>query len=205
MESKLKPLIVFALFTSWISTTMSQTAPITEKKPPVKQTQKVKQLAKPGPIAASKVGPKNPTISKFSLDRLGSDRIDPNYTGIPIAKVVESIEKISGSVKGEFESTAEYNVRKAVALSEKFMGDLSLDDTFAFVFPVPAHVLRSSFGYQFNADTSEVSLFALPLLSRMNGIGAPDYQFQTRGRQGEGLDQFDLDRTYANAPYFFTL
>ena len=194
MESKLKSWIIFALVTSWINSTVAQTTPTTEKKPPVKHTQKMEQIAKPGPKAVSKVGPKNPTISKFSLDRLESDRIDPSYAGIPIAKLVEAIERMSGSKKGEFESTADYNARKAAALSEKFMGDLSLDDTFAFVFPVSTHVLRSGFSYQFNADTSEVSLFALPLTPRMNGIGASDYQYQTHRYRGMGLDQFNLNK-----------
>lgn len=196
MESKLKSWIVFVLVTSWISAAVAQTAPTTEKEPPVKQTQKMEQIAKPSLITVSKVAPKNPSTSKFSLDRLESDRLDPSYTGIPIAKVVEAIEKMSGSKKGEFESTAEFNARKAAALSKKFMGDLSLDDTFAFVFPVSAHVLRSGFGYQFNADTSEVRLFVLPLESRMNGIGGPDFQIETilRKINGENLDQFDFGR-----------
>lgn len=195
MKSKLKSWIVFALVTSWISAAVAQTAPTAEKKPPVKQTQKKEQIAKPGRIGVSRVVPKNPTISKFSLDRLENDRIDPSYAGIPIAKVVEAIEKMSGSKKGEFESTAEYNARKEAALSAKFMGDLSLDDTFAFVFPVPADVFRSGLSYQFNADTSEVRLFALPLTSSMNGIGAPDYQLEAHRHRGEYLDQFDLNRT----------
>lgn len=112
---------------------------------------------------------------------------------MPIEKVVGAIEKLSGVKKGEFESTADFNARKTAAFSEKFLGGLTLEDTFAFVLPVSsADKYFSGFKYSFNADTSEVRLLVLPKPSSMNGIGGPD--FQIARRESNGLDQFDVDR-----------
>jgi hypothetical protein len=60
--------------------------------------------------------------------------------------------------------------------------------------PVPkGGKYRDGLGYEFNADTSSVNLYALPTSSKylpLNGIGAPDYQ--TNRRESKGLDQFKL-------------
>ncbi len=188
----MKKWFVFALVTSLAGAALAQTAPATEKKPPVKQKQKMEQIAKPAPVGAVKPEPKKPPVVKFSMAMLESGRIDPGYRGIPIAQVVDAIEKMIGAKKGEFESTADYNARKAAALTGKFLGDSSVDDTFAFVSPISKGVRYSDgLGYDFNADTSEVRVFVIPRVSSMNGRGAPD--FYTNRRESEGLDQFNLD------------
>ena len=96
--------------------------------------------------------------------------------------------------KGEFESTADFNARKSLALSGRFLGDSTLEDSLAFVTSVTKLVgYDSGFKYAFNADTGDVSLFALPSSSEyssLNGIGAPDYM--TNRRERRGLDRFDL-------------
>lgn len=174
--------------------TLAQTEPAAKKKPLVKQEQKKEEAAKtaPAPVAVVKPTPPKPPAIKFSMSMVESGRVDPGYVGFPVREVVDAIEKMTGAKKGEFESTADYNARKAAALTAKFLGDSSVEDTFAFVVPVPkGGRYRDGLGYDFNADTSEVRLFALPKESWMNGIGAPDYQ--TNRRQSNGLDQFDLD------------
>ncbi len=178
----MKKWFVLALVTTLAGAALAQTAPATEKKPPVKQKQKMEQIAKPASVAAVKPEPKKPPVVKFSMVMLESGRIDPGYMGIPIGRVVDAIEKMITVVKkGEFESTADYNTRKAAALTGKFLGDSSVDDTFAFVFPASNNVSRTGFGYNFNADTSEVRLFALPTPG-----------FNNR-HPSERLDRFDLD------------
>lgn len=186
--------VVLTILASLAGSTLAQTEPAAKKKPPVKQEQKKEEAAKPAsaPVALVKPAPPKPPAIKFSMSMLESGRIDPGYVGFPVAKVVDSIEKMTGAKKSEFESTADYNARKAAALTAKFLGDSSVEDTFAFVVPVPkGGRYRDGLGYDFNADTSEVRLFALPKESRMNGIGAPDYQ--TNRRESRDLDRFDLD------------
>jgi hypothetical protein len=125
------------------------------------------------------------------------NRIDLKYTGLPVADVIDAVEKLPGEKKGEFESTADFNARKAVALAGKFLGNSSVEDTFAFVVPVTkgranaGDITSRGIKYDYNADTSELRLFVLPESSSMNGISAPD--FQTSRRESKGLDQFDLD------------
>jgi hypothetical protein len=124
--------------------------------------------------------------------------------GFPAAEVIEAVEKLTGAKKGEFESTADYNARRDAALSEKFLDNTSVIDVFAFVVPVSKQgKFKRGIGYAFDADTSDVKLYALPISSTglsLNGIGAPDYQ--TNRRENKGLDQFPLsmkilsNRTY---------
>lgn len=190
----MKNWVVLIILASLAGSTLAQTEPAAKKKPPVKQEQKKEEAAKPAPapVAVVKPAPPKPPAIKFSMSMLESGRIDLRYAGIPVGEVVDAIEKMTGSKKGEFESTADYNARKAAALTGRFLGDSSVEDTFAFVVPVSkGGPYRDGLGYDFNADTSEVRLFALPKQSSMNGIGAPDYQ--TNRRKSNGLDQFDLD------------
>ena len=131
-------------------------------------------------------------VSKFSMDMLESGRIDPRYTGYSVAEVIAALEKLTGIKRGEFESTSDYNSRKNAALTAKFLNDSSVDDVFAFSVPVPKGS-TSGLRYEFNADTGDVNLYALPSSSQylaLNGIGAPDYQ--TNRREIKGLDTFIL-------------
>jgi len=186
----MKKWFVIAVVTSLASVCLAQTKPTTKKMRalagPGKKEQKKEQPVK------AKQEPKKATTAKFSMGMIEGDRIDLGYRLLPIAEVVDAIEKLSGQEKGEFESTSDFNARKASALTGKFMGDSSVEDTFAFVVRVAkGGAYSDGLKYDFNADTREVRLFALPKSSSMNGIGAPDYQ--TSRRQSNGLDQFDLD------------
>jgi hypothetical protein len=190
---KMRKRFVLAVITLFAGVWLAQTKPLAKREQApasqVKQDAKKEQAA---PIAPVKQEPKKPPTPKFSMGMLEADRIDPGYSGVRVVDVVDAIEKLTGQKKGEFESTADFNARKAAALSGKILGESSVEDTFAFVLPVgKGGQYRDGFGYVFNADTSEVRLFALPKSSSMNGIGAPDYQ--TNRRQSSGLDQFDLD------------
>lgn len=186
----MKKWFVIAVVISSASVCLAQTKPITKETrtlaSPGKNEQKKKQ-----PVKAQQELKKTPT-AKFSMGMIEGDRIDLGYAGLPIAEVVDAIENLSGQEKGEFESTADFNARKASALTGKFMGDSSVEDTFAFVVRIAkGSAYSDGLKYDFNADTNEVRLFALAKSSSMNGIGAPDYQ--TSRRQSNGLDQFDLD------------
>lgn len=185
----MKKWFVFAFITSLAGTCFAQDKPTVKKEQQVKQKQTKEQ---PAPVAPVKQEPKKPPVVKFSIGMIENGRIDPGYNGFAVSEVVDAIEKMTGAKKGEFESTADYNARKTAALTGKVLGDSSVEDSFAFVLRVrKGGPYRDGLGYEFNADSSEVRLYALPKSSSMNGIGAPDYQ--TNRRKSEGLDQFDLD------------
>lgn len=185
----MKKLLAIALASCLTSLCLAQAAVTTNEMYAV--TNKTKKVQKKK-LIFEKQDKKSNFETKFSMSIIERDRISPEYTGLPIAQVVDSIEKLSDQVKGEFESTTDFNSRKAAALSGKFMGDLSVDDTYAFTVPVVKMTSYSSgLKYDFNADTSKLSLFALAYSKSMNGIGAPNYL--TSPRQSNGLDQFDLD------------
>lgn len=198
--------VVLTILTSLAGSTLAQTEPVAKKKPPVKQEQKKEEAVKPAPapVAVVKPSPPKPPAIKFSMSMLESGRIDPGYVGFQAVEVIEAIEKLHGAKKGEFESTADYNARRDAALSAKFLGNASVDDVFAFVVPVSkGGKYRDGFGYEFDADTSDVKLYALPKSSKylsLNGIGAPDYQ--TNRRESRGLDQFMLSsKTESRSTY----
>ncbi len=129
---------------------------------------------------------------RFSMDMIEGDRIDATYTGTRIVDLVEAIVRLTGQTKGEFESTADFNTRKAAALNKKILGNSNIDDNFAFVFSVKkGGQYPDGLRYDFNADTGEVRLFALPTLKSFNGIGAPDYH--TNKRESSKLDSLDSD------------
>lgn len=187
--------ILLMMVASLAGAAFAQTEPAAKKRPPAKQEQKKEEAAKP----ETKKAP----IVKFSMGMIESGRIDLRYAGFPIGEVVDAIEKMTGSKKGEFESTADYNARKAAALKAKFLGDSSIEDTFAFVVPVlkdQPYLNLNGFGYAFDADASELRLFVLPKSSFMNGIGGPDPETTSRGSRD--LDQFDLEsRTISRSRY----
>lgn len=196
--------VVFTILASLAGSTLAQTEPATKKKPPVKQEQKKEEAAKPVPVAVVKPAPTKPPAIKFSMSMLESGRIDPRYAGFPAAEVIEAIEKLPGAKKGEFESTADYDARRDAALSAKFLDNASVNDVFAFVVPVSkGEKYRDGLVYKFDADTSDVKLYALPESSDylpLNGVGAPDYQ--TNRRESKRLDQFTLSlKTESSSTY----
>jgi hypothetical protein len=198
--------VVLTILASLAGSTLAQTEPVAKKKPPVKQEQKKDEAAKPAPapVAVVKPAPPKPPAIKFSMSMLESGRVDPGYVGFPTEEVIEAVEKLTGAKKGEFESTADYNARRDAALSAKFLDNASVDDVFAFVVPVSKGGKYSNgLRYDFDADTSDVKLYALPESSKylsLNGIGAPDYQ--TNRRESKGLDQFALStKITSNSTY----
>lgn len=198
--------VVLTILASLAASTLAQTEPAAKKKPPVKQEQKKEEVAKPAPapVAVVKPAPPKPPAIKFSMSMLESGRVDPGYVGFPAADVIEAVEKLTGAKKGEFESTADYNARRDAALSAKFLDNASVNDIYAFVVPVPkGGKYRDGLGYEFDADTGDVKLYALPKSSEylsLNGIGAPDYQ--TNRRESKGLDQFRLStKIESNSTY----
>ena len=181
----MKKLLAVAIASCLTSLCLAETTVTTNKMYALTNKSKKVQKKK---LISDKQEKKNDFETKFSMSIIEGDRINPDYASLPIAQVVDSIEKLSDQVKGEFESTADFNARKAAALSEKFMGELSVDDTFAFTVPVVKIISTNSAGlnYDFNADTGKLSLFALARSSSMNGI-------RDSTKRIDGLDQFDLD------------
>jgi hypothetical protein len=128
---------------------------------------------------------------KFSMAIIEGDRVDPKYPGFQVSDVVRAFEKATSLIKGEFESTAEFNARKATALAGKFLGGSSVEDILAFVVPVAKRNILGSLGYEFDPDTNELGLFVLPMVEPMNGLGAPS---RDQGMQNDLLDRINLER-----------
>lgn len=101
--------------------------------------------------------------SVFTMSMIAGDRLDPSYTGPAINQVISEVEKFTSLRKGEFESTEDYNARKADAIKREFLGGLHLNDTFAFVVPVAAKQSDPlPIKYSFNADIDELRIFITP-------------------------------------------
>lgn len=172
-------------------TSFAQTKPVVKKEPQTKQEQR-QPAAKPAAAAPAKAEAPKPLPPKFTLKMIEGEKLDPAFAGIVLVDLISAVEKSISVKKGEFESTSDFNARKAAALSVKFLGDYGIDDTFAVVRSVTSGGrYPRGFSYTFNPDTSEVSLYVLPTSSTLNGIGAPDYQ--TNRREGRGLDLFEFD------------
>jgi len=188
----MKKWYAFVLATFLPSVCLAQTTTQSPIDSPTLAAQSKQSNKKIGSVAVKQKSKKS-SITKFSMSMIEGDHIDLRYAGLPIAEVINGIEKLTDLKKGEFESTADFNARKAVALTKKILGDSSVDDTFAFVVPVTKRNLsdRGLLLYEFNADTSELNLFAFGDTSPLNGIGAPDYQGTTHEK--EGLYKFRLD------------
>jgi hypothetical protein len=139
------------------------------------------------------------------MDMLASDRIDPTYAGHSVQTIADALHSMSGSKKGEFESTADYNARRLAAFARPLVGNLTVSDTLAFVRPVQSGgKYPRDISYTFDPDTSTLRLFILPGSLPLNGIGSPDY---TPGGASarSGLDLFSLEtktdskRTYTGS------
>jgi len=171
----------------------AQTKPVAKKETQTKPVQKQPAAPTANPVPAkAKAKALKPLPPKFTLKMIEGERLDQGFPGISLTDLINAVERGASVRKGEFESTSDFDARKAAALSVKFLGDYGVDDTFAVVQSVSSsggitRVLR----YTFNPDKSEVSVFVLPSSSTLNGIGAPDYQ--TSRREERGLDIFDFD------------
>ena len=109
---QVKNWVALTMVAALTGTALAQTESSTKKKPPVKQSQPTQEAAKPAPV--------KPPVIKFTMAMLESGRIDPGYVGFAAADVIEALEKMTVSKKGEFESTADYNARKAADLPPNF-------------------------------------------------------------------------------------
>jgi hypothetical protein len=112
--------VALTMVAALTGTALAQTESSTKKKPPVKQSQPTQEAAKPAPVELVKAAPVKPPVIKFTMAMLESGRIDPGYVGFAAADVIEALEKMTVSKKGEFESTADYNARKAADLPPNF-------------------------------------------------------------------------------------
>ena len=165
----------------------AETKPVNKKMPRAKEEQRVEQPT------ATKQEPKK-VLAKFTMNMVEGNKIDINYTGPSIESVIESVENLTNLTKGEFESTAAFNVRKETAISAKFLNEFNIDDTFAFVVPVSkSRKYSSGITYEFDADTNEVRFFALAKNSSLNGIGGPNYK-PNYSYKSPKMDQFNVYR-----------
>jgi len=170
---------------------MSQYPAVAQIKPVAKKEQK-QRTAPATPSDRTKAEPSKYLPQKFTMEMIEGERFDNKFSGISLAELISAVEKSASVKKGEFESNSDFLSRKAVALSVKFLGDHSIDETFVVVRSVAAGgAYPRDLSYTYNPDTTDVRIFVLPSKSTLNGIGAPDYQ--AASREGRGLDRFDFD------------
>ncbi|MGS0756073.1 hypothetical protein ACVBEH_16335 [Roseateles sp. GG27B] len=172
----------------------AQTNPITKNETQAKQ--KLKQ-----PVTTSTITPvpekaRTPKSvqKKFTMNLIEGSVIDQDFPEILFIDLITAVEKNTLVVKGDFESTLEFNARKTATHSVKFLGDYSLDDTFAVVRRIaPTGKTIDELRYAFNPDSHQVSVFVLPRIRTLNGIGAPGYQ--TARQEISDLDILQFETT----------
>lgn len=188
-EKKFNNLFLILAIAIASGNTIAQDKVITKKESPLKQvkTQSNSQLA----------NQKNSDLAsvKFSMTMLEGMYFNKTYPGYSVTDIIQSLEKIVGIKKGEFESTVDFNNRRASALNEKTLQGSSIDDTFAFVTSVVKNEGYShGIKYNFNADSGDVNLYILPSSSKyrpINGIGAPNFTVNRQVRRD--LDKFVMN------------
>ena len=137
--------------------------------------QSAKKAAKK-PVSANEVV-KPLVLTPFAAESLEAGRVPENFAGHPPELVANGLAKLAGVSKGEFETTADFETRKAALYSQPYIPQLTLTDIHAFTQKVEKFE-RYSVGvkYRYNADSGEVEIFVVPRQTRPNGIGAPNYQ-----------------------------
>jgi hypothetical protein len=146
------------------------------QKTPLKESEKSEK----GPVKAAE-----PIFKKFTLAAIQGDRVELATTRLPIETLIDAVKKVAiVSKKGEFESTVDYEARKLAARSTSFLGDSTLNDTFAISIPV-SKWSSDQLIYTFNPDASEGAFFVLPATSSGGYKGI--YEKQQYGQES-GID-----------------
>ncbi|WP_162059966.1 hypothetical protein [Undibacterium sp. KW1] len=135
---------------------------------------------------------KQAQAGKFSIEMLAKDKLPANFKGVNLIETINALEKMSLIKKGEFETTADFDNRKAKAYAAKLPGGQGIDDYFAFAFPVSvADSLPVGFRYKYDADAGDALFYMLPTNASLNGIGSPNHDI--KGVRVDRLDALDFD------------
>lgn len=128
----------------------------------------------------------------FSIEILETDNINPKYSGHKLKSVIESVDKKLKEIgsKKDFETTAEYNSRRATVFSRPFFGNLTSSDTFAFVWPV------GSF-YKYSPDSEKLEFFVSFDRISYDSIGSPSYEYGSKEARVTNFEEKTIsDRSY---------
>lgn len=121
--------------------------------------------------------PKTPSIPApvaFSLASLENGKVSGAMTEAQVIRAADALEKAINISKGELETTAEFEERRAATLGKPYLGTLSLDDLHAFSVNVrKLEGYLSGIGYRYDADTESVDVYLAPKELRPNNIGGP--------------------------------
>jgi len=130
-------------------------------------------------------------VPKFTPSSLSSGMIDPKFKGISPSILVSSLESLQEVKKGEFETTDDFNKRKADALSIKLVDDYGVDDVFPFIVDVSKYSTCShGIMYGYNPDTSKATLH---LSAYPDSYGGRNF---ISGYDSPKYDTFELGREY---------
>lgn len=142
-------------------------------------------------------------VPKFTLSSLSSGMIDPKFKGVSPSNLVSSLERLQDIKKGEFETTEDFNKRKADALSIKLIDDYGVDDVFPFVVDVIKYsTCLHGIMYGYNPDTSKATLHlsadpdSYGDRNFISGYDSPKYDTFELGRE------YQKDKTYIGSNAF---
>jgi len=125
-------------------------------------------------VATPKKATLRMALSPLEPSVLDAGKLGPTYSGLPPLVIANALDKILRIEKGEFETTADFEVRKASQLSGKYIQNLKLSDIHAFSTIVrKMDSYKEGISYKFDADNSEVGIFVAPRAIKPNGIGGP--------------------------------
>lgn len=111
----------------------------------------------------------------FSVDMIKEDYIDKNFNGLSFSEVIKSIDRVNLQKKGEFESTIDFNRRKAAEIDGLSISGVKINNgLIAFVVPVKVWTGNGSaggggIGYYYNADEERLVFYVGAMLANFNG------------------------------------
>lgn len=130
-------------------------------------------------------------VIPVDLNIYGSEHIAPGVEGQNIKSTVELISSFIGrAIKGEFETSRDFEQRKDVLYGEPYVEDRRLGDLIQFVLPLSK---EGPFKYRYDADAGKVTFIINTSKTELNGIGHPNYSYETRHKYNfDSLDVLKL-------------
>ena len=137
----------------------------------------------------------NQPIAPFSLHVIAGNHMNQNFRGHPIDRILAALKKnLACESQDEFETTADYNARRAADVSRPFLGGLTVADTFAFVVPFVSDREGGSVQYSYDPDTITARLLVISSVDRWNGISDNYYCYNETEFWGEASNK--ISRSY---------
>jgi len=117
---------------------------------------------------------------------LETGKIDLTYAGHDPNAIFAALEAAFAQKRGEFESSTDFEERRAKSLKEPYLPGLNLTDQLAFIVEVKkASRYFSGLVYSYDVDSSETSLYINLPDSLPNENGGPNHNFSGLAKRRE--------------------